>query len=510
MAPTTIIKRTDMPLQRVDDAALFWNEVFLNAALADSLKPFSQQEHGGPTRTSRAAAIIHIAIHDAVNGIDPYNHFYVDSSTGAPLPLNSLYQDAMGNTPTKGSPVGKTSAESAGAAAAHHALSQLYTDITQKTSFDNALANFRSLKGLDPTAEPDIMASEGYGIQVATNILNARAADGSQNANPPYNAPMAAGVWQPDSILAPPGPPLGVGWGKVRPFLINYTPAPPLTGPFPPSVPASSSPFFPPAPPPLNHPDYAFAFDEVFNKGRNNSPAPPLGRTDDETEIALFWSYDDALGTPIRLYNLHAFQILNQEPVVPTTIESFLHRHARLFALINLAMADAGIVCWDSKYYYNLWRPFQGIRLVDGANIRLLDAAGNPILDDGNPQTDHDATWLPLGRPRANVPNTTPNFPAYVSGHSSFGAASFGILGKFFTTDPFPFTLSSEEVSNTRDYADSAPGMTPEISSWAQVILENSDSRIYLGVHWRRDARRGKPAGQEIADAIWPNYLRPR
>jgi hypothetical protein len=283
-----------------------------------------------------------------------------------------------------------------------------------------------------------------------------------------------------------------VGWGRVRPFLIQ-----------------SSTQFAVPAPPAVTSGDYAFAFREVYNKGRNTSPAPPLGRTVDEQDIGLFWSYDYKRGTPIRLYNQHAVQILSQEPEAPQ-VASPLHHHARMLALINLAMADAGIACWESKYRYNYWRPFQGIRLVDGAGNPIRDAAGNPIRDDGNPNTTHDRTWLPLGGPGGPRPNVTPNFPAYVSGHSSFGAAMFGMLRKFFGTKPFPFTLTSEEVANARRYADRRdPATNAIITSWTQAIDENSASRIYLGVHWRRDYTRGTPLGQQVADFIWPSFLRP-
>jgi hypothetical protein len=210
------------------------------------------------------------------------------------------------------------------------------------------------------------------------------------------------------------------------------------------------------------------------------------------------------LGTPIRHYNQNAFEILDQEPNVPQ-VASVLHRHARMFALINLTMADAGIACWETKFRpppgYHIWRPFQGIR---GA------------ATDGNPETDPIANWLPLGRPRATdaagnaVANTTPNFPAYVSGHSSFGTASFGMLRKIFGTKPFPFILSSEEVPNTRSYVDTmGPQPGSQITSWTQVIDENSMSRIFLGVHYWRDHTQGKPLGQKVSDYIWDRFLRP-
>jgi hypothetical protein len=247
--------------------------------------------------------------------------------------------------------------------------------------------------------------------------------------------------------------------------------------------------------------DYTFGFRNVRDKGGAVPPPPPSpqGPTADEQNIANFWAADLRAGTPIRLYNVHAFEILDQEPNVPA-VASVLHRHARMFALINLAMADAGIACWEAKYLppcgYHIWRPFQGIRLA---------------ANDDNPDTQPIPNWLPLG-PKGPPANTTPNFPAYPSGHSSFGSAMFGMLRKFFGTKPFPFTLSSTDVPNTRSFVDTMDSQTETgevVTSWTQAMNENDMSRIFLGVHFRRDITRGRPLGQQVADYIWPDFLRP-
>jgi PAP2 superfamily len=300
----------------------------------------------------------------------------------------------------------------------------------------------------------------------------------------PTCPPPGPGVWVEDPVLAPPGPPLTPNWGDVRLFLLD-----------------AISRVRPPAFPALSSGDYTFAFRNVRDKGgaKPPPPDPPQGPTTDEKNIAVFFAHDYQRGTPIFLYNLHAFEILDQEPNVPQ-VGSVLHRHARMFALINLAMADAGIACWEAKFRpppgYHIWRPFQGIR---GA------------ANDGNPSTTPVANWLPLGPPQAPVNNATPNFPAYPSGHSSFGAASYGMLRKFFGTKPFPFTLSSEEVSNKRSYIDKRDPQTGAlITSWAQVINENDLSRIFLGVHFRNDGMgTGRTLGQKVADYVWPIFLRP-
>src|SRR5690606_5093058 len=130
----------------------------------------------------------------------------------------------------------------------------------------------------------------------------------------------------------------------------------------------------------------------------------PTSRTKEETEIGLFWGYDgsNGIGVPPVMYNQTTQTIAKQEH--NSTVEN-----ARLFALVNIALADAGIAAWDSKYYHNLWRPIVAIRNADL---------------DGHEDTQRIADWTPLGAPASNVSgkNFTPPFPAYPSGHATFGA----------------------------------------------------------------------------------------
>jgi hypothetical protein len=432
-----------------EETTFFWNQVFLDTALMDSKKP-NNAEQQGPTRTSRAAAIVHASLHDAVNGVQRRINPYLFTGTA---------------------PAG-SSPHAAAAGAAHAALAALYP--SQKSTLDQKLAQF--VASLPTVPDPTIGIQ--FGVTVAQQLLADRANDGaaSQSGYTPNPNP-GPGEWRPDPVLAPPGPPLTPNWGNVRPF----------------TLPRGDI-LRPPPPPGLSSGDYTYQYRIVYTKGSQPSPPaqpPPLPpnspppRTNDETEIAKFWSYDDGLGTPIRLYNQHARQILEQELHPPQV--SVLHRRARIFALINIAMADAGIGCWEAKFFYNYWRPFQGIR-----------------EDDSNPNTPRNPNWLPLGRPRATTPqgnpvgNTTPNFPAYNSGHGCFGSATFGMLRKFFGTDQFEFDLQSEEL----------PGVVRMYNGFGQAIQENSDSRIFMGVHWLRDQTYSS-LGQQVADHIWPNFLRP-
>jgi hypothetical protein len=262
-------------------------------------------------------------------------------------------------------------------------------------------------------------------------------------------------------------PPLTPGWGCIRPFTLDY------------GAQLRPAPYHQ-----LTSGDYRNAFDEVRVEGNANSHVPP----NDETNIANFWSYDDRRGTPIRLYNQDVHKIPADHPLATTG--SILHIHARIFALVNLAMADAGIVCWDAKYAYNLWRPIHGIR---GAE------------EDKNPDTAADMTWKPSGRPNGPNPNTTPPFPSYPSGHATFGTAMFAMLRKAYGDDAIKFKLTSED----------APSVERTFDTFTEAITENGHSRILLGVHWRfDDPSAGGPdiggcvLGQKIADYIWDTFLK--
>src|SRR5439155_12101087 len=179
-------------------------------------------------------------------------------------------------------------------------------------------------------------------------------------------------------------------WGSVNPFSM-----------------LSGGQFRPPAPPALTSQAYTDAFNEVKSFGAIDS----VVRTADQTEIGHFWAYDrPGTGAPPSLYNQITQVIAKQRH--NSEIDN-----ARLFALVNVAMADAGCAAWDAKYVYNFWRPITAIRQA---------------ALDNNPDTTADADWTPLGAPGDGVvPDFTPPFPAYISGHSTFGAALFETIHNF-------------------------------------------------------------------------------
>ena len=149
-----------------------------------------------------------------------------------------------------------------------------------------------------------------------------------------------------------------------------------------------------------------------------------------------------------------------------------LSENARLLALLNVAMADAVISCWDAKYNYNFWRPITAIELAS---------------TDGNPNTEGQASeWRPL--------LVTPNFSEYPSGHATVSPAAALVLGTYFGNDT-EFTLTSETL----------PGVVRSYDSFTQAADEAFDARIYGGIHFRSACRDGRTTGIQVGSFVMAN-----
>ena len=168
-----------------------------------------------------------------------------------------------------------------------------------------------------------------------------------------------------------------------------------------------------------------------------------------------------------------------------------------------MAMHDAGVASWTTKYQDDFWRPITGIREAD-------PGTGPSGLGDGNPNTIGDPSWTPLGAPASNQSGTnfTPPFPAYTSGHATFGAAAFGTLRNYYGTDNVAFTFTSDEMNGvTTDWAGNVRPLAPRsFTSFSQAARENADSRIYLGIHWQFDADQGLMQGTKVADWVFAHF----
>jgi membrane-associated phospholipid phosphatase len=448
------------------DAILFWNEVALEAVALDHTSPTpgapAPLEQGGPTRTSRALAIVHLAMYDAFNSIDLSHAPY---QSGLPLPAPGA------------------SANAAIGAAALITLQRLYP-----RQYSRLLDKDQDFQAGLAEAPQSIADGQTQGEQVAEQLLALRRNDGSRNTS--YTPrPPKLGDHGPDPLNPKQGL-LTPFWGNVQPFGIPFQTEP------------EKSAFRASPPPPLDSSRYEVAFSDVKEKGSLTGST----RTWEETTVGLYWAYDGAqkLGTPPRLYN----QIVRQ---IVVNQGNTLAQNARLFALVNMAMADAGIQCWESKYYYNLWRPVLGIREADpgwGSSAKDILQPGG----DGNPETEGDPYWLPLGAPRTNEPGQksfTPGFPAYPSGHATFGAASLDMVRLFYNSDAIGFSFVSDELNGESVDIDGSVRTyhRRSFSRLSDAIDENGRSRVYLGVHWQFDADAGIVSGKKIADYLYSNFL---
>ena len=434
----------------------FWNEAAQRANALDHTPAIVSgaalaAEQLGPTRTSRAMAIVQLAVYDALNAIIKRYPGY-----SGPLPA-----------------FGDSSQDAAIAQAAHDTLVALYP--RQAERFD---AWLRTDLARLPRGRATLNGI-GVGRRAAAAILALRAGDGNYDSEPvvgvDYQVGNAPGVWRPDPVSGSPIA-LGAYWQGVRPFVL-----------------ASGNQFRAPPPPPLTSEAYTRAFDEVKQLG-GDGVRTPTRRTPEQTVVGIYWGYDGTawIGTPVRLYNQIALQL------------SLAHcgdalELARVLALVNVAMADATMAVWQSKYDYDFWRPVTAVR-------EASPGSGPTGLGDGNPATIGDPGWTPLGAPASNLtgPNFTPPFPAYVSGHAGLGGALFHMLRRLYG-DQVPFTFVSDEFNGiTRDNGGrTRPRLARSFGTLSQAEEENAQSRIYLGVHWQFDKTEGVALGHRVADYVF-------
>lgn len=396
------------------DVVTEWNAVMRATLLED-------EQYQNPGMASRTQAMMNLAIYDAINGINQQNP--------------TFYQ--YGFLPSSGA-----SSEAAAATAAHGILAGVYPHL--QSSLDSALTS--SLAPItDVTARA---AGEAFGSQIASSIVARRADDGFDQ-EVQYMPVDEIGRWTPDP-LNPDQEAWGPEWGAIRPFSLTNTAS-----------------YMPPPMPAIDSPEYAASYNEVKSLGELNSTE----RTELQSKIGYFWAYDRlGMGTPMRLYNKIIETIAKDQG--NTTEEN-----AELFAKTSVAVADAGIVAWDAKFEFDLWRPVTGIREGD---------------DDGNPGTVGDPDWTPLGAPGGEENDFTPPFPTYISGHATFGGALFESIANFYGTDDIAFDVTSDEM----------PDMLRSFTKLSDAMKENGRSRVYLGIHWDYDDLEGQEVGMNIADAI--------
>lgn len=422
------------------DPFLAWNQIMLDSNARDHA--LSAPDQAGPTRTSRAFAMVHLAMFEAANATLNFAAPYL--ATKARSDVNAHI--AVGT-------------------AAHRVLIDLFPH--QRGEYDRALRE-DLLQHID---DESFYRSVALGRYVGRKVLAERRGDGSEHSLR-YVERRDLGRHQVDPLHPEQGF-LDPAWGSVKPFFIKDLDS--LASPPPPSLGSAA---------------YAAAYEEVRRLGGDGRNTP-TDRTPEQTAIGIYWGYDGTpgLGTPPRLYNQIVREIARQSGNLPLA-------NAVLFTLINSAMADAGIASWKDKWNYAFWRPIVAIRAGEF---------------DGNAATRGDRHWTPLGSPASNTQrsNFTPNFPAYTSGHATFGAATFRSVANFYGRDAISFSFVSDEFNGqTRDASGSIrPRLPRRFSRLSQATEENGQSRIYLGIHWSFDKTEGIRVGEEIADRVCAQLL---
>jgi len=396
------------------DAVTDWNAIAVQTIV-----------NAGPTHGSAVGfldnATVQVAVYDAVEAITgrfrPY-HVHIPGASGSPA--------------------------AAVAKAAHDVLVNRFP--AQTGSLD---ATYHAYLAAHSLSESD--AGVAIGTQAAAGIIALRANDGSFPTNPPpFTGGTALGEWRPTPSYLPGPPPtlsaaLAPWLATVTPFTLN-----------------SPSQFRPVAPPALTSERYARAYNEVKALGARFNSA----RTQEQTDLALFWNSNFLV-----LWN-KALRDIATAPTAPLGIDA----SARLFALADLAMGDAGITAWDSKFHFVFWRPLTAIQEGD---------------NDGNPETAGDPNWQPL--------INTPNYPDYTSGANNVTGAITRVLALFFGTDEMTFTVTTTNAT--------APQQTRTYNRFSDAAEDVVNVRIYQGIHFRFADVQARKQGRHVAQWVF-HFLR--
>jgi PAP2 superfamily len=365
---------------------------------------------------TRSFAILHAAIYDAVNAIARSHEPYLVQLTRVP---ETASQDA------------------AASVAAHDVLSALYPAF--QATLDSQLS--QELAALP--ADLHTTQGENVGHAVAAAILDLRRDDGSAAQPIPFVFINAPGRYQSTPPNFPPQPQF-THWSHVTPFVLRR-----------------ADQFRPGPPPALTSDAYGDSFKQVMALGIANSSAA----TPDQKLIGRFWN--------------GAIQNYWNEIAQSTSLRLGLTtaHSARLFALLNLSLADSVIAFYDAKYTYNFWRPVTAIRAADPGT---------------NPATQPDPNWLPEA-------GNTPNDPSYPGAHAAISAAAQTVLVAFFNKDDFGLDVTSEVL----------PGVERHFESFSAAEREASLSRVFAGVHFSTDEQAGETLGRRVAGLVIDQSLRP-
>jgi hypothetical protein len=373
-----------------------------------------------PPMVAVLLATYHGAIFDTVNSLDRrYHGWLVNDPAPAGIDLDAAV-----------------------AGAAHTVLVALWSPSSNprnlQLAYDQALAAIPA----GPGKAPGI----AWGEETARHALDWLAQSGYNKPIPGTYSSDQPGKWRETPAAFRPA--LLPFWGHVTPFVMT-----------------SADQFRAPPPESLGSKEYAEELAFVARKGRRDN----ADRTEYQTLSTPFWNDDLGTATPPGHWNMVAQDLARRKKLsVPET--------ARLFALLNFAEADSGIGCWETKYFYNFWRPENALREQDPKS---------------NPHLVNDPDFIP------NM--ASPPFPSYTSGHSTFSAAGARSLALFFGTDGIEFSLTS----------DGLPGAVRTYQKLSEAQIEAGMSRVWGGIHTMSDNLEAQKMGVKIADWTFAHALLP-
>ena len=377
---------------------------------------------------ARGMAMVQGAVYDAVNAIVRTHQPYL------------LDLDDVGAQPWD-------SQDAAAATAAHHVLVKIVAP-GRVAALDTAYAATLLPIPDGPIKQGGIEAGEA----AAQAMLDARDGDGYLASFTPTIG-TDAGDWRPIGWPATPAYDPD-GWvGNLKPFVIE-----------------SQDQFRSDGPDALTSAEYAEDYAEVKELGSLNSTK----RTADQTTAAIFWQFPPAV-----LYNR-----LARELAAPNRFGLDTFKQARLYAMVNLAMADGATSCWNDKYRWNFWRPRAAIREGD---------------TDGNAATIGDPNWESLFHPSTGAGLTTPPFPDHPSGHGCVSGAVFRTFREFFGTDKVAFDL----------YSGRFPNQPRHFERFSLALKEVVEARIWGGIHFRTADVQGAVMGKKVAFWLQKHYFNP-
>ena len=362
-------------------------------------------------------AYVQAAVYDAVTKLDGKYEPYHDFAF----------------TPAPGASV-----QAAVAAAARTVLNNYLPDL-QPTVDAEYNAYLATLSG-------DVAGGVSVGEAAANDLIAFRSGDGLKAPTPAYGqiGPIIPGKWQ----LQLPTQTAQTPWlATMRPFLLD-----------------GAAQFRAKPPPSITSDQYAKDLNETETYGAVNSSA----RSKDQTDIAYFWN-----GNGVNQFNLTMQNVVAQHDM---DIDDAAH----LFAMGMIVTTDAGIGCYDSKFFYEAWRPITAIRNAD---------------IDGNPDTTADPNWSPL--------LTTPAHPEYPSQHGCFTAGFTRALAAALGTNHLDVTMPGGANGSTN------LSVTQHFKTVNDIQKQEIDARVWIGFHFRNSVKQGEKLGNNVAGWELDRFFQP-